>query len=724
MNNKIKHLFIFWIILFSVNQTQAANDLWYEVHSKARDSNVTSPYRNSREFVLNEAKMQQLLGQTKLAFRGATPTPIALPLPNGDTVYVTAIESQVLPPSLAKKYPHIKTYKLINQNNKVLNGRLDFTLAGFHAMLQTHNGEVIYIDPVKPKANDQQVKNRHYYSYQQKNQHATEPHQCKLTHAQQNQSSLIDPDNSYQYRNQSSSNSLHNYRIAIATTGEYTHIQGGTVALGLSAIVTTLNRINQIYERDLGIHLTLANNNDAIVFTDAYNDPFTNGKVHQLILENQRTLDSLIGVANYDIGHVFGTSGGGLAIIDSLCSTRSKAKGTSGINNPNSENFYIDFVAHEIAHQFGATHTFNGKSGLCAGSTRTARTAFEPGSGSTIMAYTGICGSDNLQSETDAMFHIGSIEQIKDNIANKSCGTHSTNENQPAVVNAGNDYTIPAGTPFILQGSANDPENDFLSYSWQQIDTGSSSAVNYDTGNNALFRAHLATTSPTRTFPELDSILSHRKINGETLPNTQRSLNFKLTAQDGKKNTSSDQLTLQVQNTGTRFALDLPYSHYTLGESTKLTWNVAKTNQEPINCSELDVYLSTNGGKTFTTKLASNITNTGSASVYLPNHLDPSDHGRFKIACSDNIFFAISYYDFKLGYEKSNHQASSSPEPNLIIIAKSQENNQNLAPAYGNEKMRGGVFSPFNLFFIILVWWQFKRKCSKKLLSYYSFSHK
>ncbi|HFC91223.1 MAG TPA: hypothetical protein ENJ51_00260, partial [Leucothrix mucor] len=358
MNNKIKHLFIFWIILFSVNQTQAADDLWYEVHSKARDSNVTSPYRNSREFVLNEAKMQQLLGQTKLAFRGATPTPIALPLPNGDTVYVTAIESQVLPPSLAKKYPHIKTYKLINQNNKVLNGRLDFTLAGFHAMLQTHNGEVIYIDPVKPKANDQQVKNRHYYSYQQKNQHATEPHQCKLTHAQQNQSSLIDPDNSYQYRNQSSSNSLHNYRIAIAATGEYTHIQGGTVALGLSAIVTTLNRINQIYERDLGIHLTLANNNDAIVFTDAYNDPFTNGKVDQLILENQRTLDSLIGVANYDIGHVFGTSGGGLAIINSLCSTRSKAKGTSGINNPNSENFYIDFVAHEIAHQFGATHTF------------------------------------------------------------------------------------------------------------------------------------------------------------------------------------------------------------------------------------------------------------------------------------------------------------------------------------------------------------------------------
>jgi hypothetical protein len=428
-------------------------------------------------------------------------------------------------------------------------------------------------------------------------------------------------------------------------------------------------------------------------------------------------------VNNYDIGHVFGTSGGGLAIIDSLCSTNSKAKGTSGINNPNSENFYIDFVAHEIAHQFGATHTFNGNTGLCAGSTRTARTAFEPGSGSTIMAYTGICGSDNLQKEADAMFHIGSIEQIKNSIANASCGTHSRNSNQPPVVYAGRDYTIPAGTPFTLQGSATDPENDFLSYSWQQIDVGGSSPVNYDTGNNALFRAHLATASPARTFPKLESILSHRKINGETLPFTQRSLNFKFSAQDGKRNTTSDQLSLHVQNTGTRFALDLPYAHYTIGESTKLTWNVAKTNLAPINCSDIDIYLSSNGGKTFSNKLASNIINNGSASVYIPNDIDPSDQGRFKIACSDNIFFAISYRDFELGYDSSDHEASPLSEPSLNISAKGQVNNgnnQELAPAYGNEKMRGGSFSPFMLFLIGLVMWRFRGEYFRNRVSCYN----
>jgi hypothetical protein len=280
MNNKTKLFFTFWIALLFTNLSQAAENLWQEVHTKARGSSVASPFSNSREFVLDEKQMQQLLGQTKLAFRGGSPNPIALPLPNGDMVHISAIESQVLPPLLAQKYPQIKTYKLTDQNNNVLNGRLDFTPAGFHAMLQMHNGETVYIDPVQIDSN-QQANSRHYYAYKQSEQHSSAPHQCKLNNAQQKQSSLINTDKSYQYRSQSSSSkNLHNYRIAIAATGEYTRIQGGTVALGLSAIVTTLNRINQVYERDLGIHLTLADNNDAIVFTNAYSDPFSNGKSH------------------------------------------------------------------------------------------------------------------------------------------------------------------------------------------------------------------------------------------------------------------------------------------------------------------------------------------------------------------------------------------------------------------------------------------------------------
>jgi hypothetical protein len=711
MNNKTKLIFIFWILLSLPSLVQADTSLWQEIHAQARSNNTSAPFNNSRKFILDEDKMQQLLKlssqsrqqQAKTTRKEGKLNTIALPLPNGKTIFVTAVASEVLPPLLAEKYPQIKTYKLISADNEIINGRLDFTPSGFHAMLQTDHGQIIYIDPVSIDSSSK-TNHRHYYSYQQKDQKPTTSHQCDLNNELQSSSSPTTEPSTYRYRSSKSSNNknLHHYRIAIATTGEYTELQGGSVASTLGAIATTINRINQIYERDLGIHLTLVNHNDRIIYSNADSDPYSNGKSHLLILENQQTLDNMIGKSNYDIGHVFGTSSGGLAIVDSLCSSNAKAKGTSGISNPNSENFYIDFVAHEIGHQLGATHTFNGKSGLCAGNTRTARTAFEPGSGSTIMAYTGICGSDNLQSQADAMFHIGSIEQIKKNL-DASCGTHSVNPNQAPIVNAGNDYTIPAETPFILQGAANDPENDTLSYSWQQIDTGNSSSVNHDLSNNALFRAYLPNSSTSRTFPILSDILSHQRTKGEMLPNTQRSLTFKLTAQDGNKNTNSDQITVQIEHTGSRFALDLPYSHYTIGESTELTWNVAKTKQAPIACTDIDIYLSTNSGKTFNTLLATNIINNGKASVYIPNNISPNNNGRFKIACSNNIFFSISYHDFTLGYIASDHQTPPPSEPNLIIKANVQTLGETNLTQTSYQKMEAGTFNSLILLLILFI---------------------
>ncbi len=706
MNNKTKLVFNFCILLFLFslvqNKAQANDDLWQEIHAKARSSQSSFSFANSRAFILDEDKMQRLLTQSQYSRKGSKAITIALPLPNGKTVNVTPVVSNVLPPQLAKKYPQIRTYKLLSQQHEIINGRLDFTPSGFHAMLQTNNGEIIYIDPVSTDST-LSTTNRHYYSYSQKDRHPTTPHQCDLKQQFQKQSSNPISHNTYQYSKKSPNNSnLHHYRIAIATTGEYTRLQGGTVTRALSAIVTTLNRINQIYERDLGIHFTLVNNNDEIIYTNAGSDPYTNGKSHLLILENQQTLDSIIGQSNYDIGHVFGTSGGGLAIIDSLCSAKSKAKGTSGISQPNSENFYIDFVAHEIGHQLGATHTFNGDSGLCSGDTRTARTAVEPGSGSTIMAYTGICGSDNLQPQADAMFHIASIEQIKKNIPSH-CGTQTANSNQAPTVNTGKDYTIPAGTPFLLQGSASDPENDPLTYSWQQIDTGSRSSVHHDLGNNALFRAYLPNNSPSRTFPTLSDILSHQQTKGETLPNTTRELNFKLTVQDGKKNTISDQLTLHVEHTGSRFALDLPYLHYTIGDNTELTWNVAKTNQAPISCPDIDIYLSVDSGKTFDTLLATDVINNGKTSVYLPNDLIPNKNARFKIACSNNIFFAISYHDFTLSYAASDHQDAPIPESNISIQANTQTKEESNSTQNSYEKMKAGALHPIIFLLVILL---------------------
>ncbi|HIO92094.1 MAG TPA: hypothetical protein EYG68_04525 [Leucothrix mucor] len=699
MNHTIKQFTVLFCTLVLnityLTSLYADDTLWQEINTQARSTNAAFSFNNSRQFFLNEEKMQQLLKQSSYVRKRVSPTSIALPLPDGETIYVTAINSDVLPEKLAKKYPQIKTYKVVNANDNIITGRLDFTPSGFHAMLQTEDGDVIYIDPINTAGK------RRYSAYTQKDQHPNTPHQCELKDNALNLSPITYKFSQYPSQKKlkrSTSSNVHNYTIAIAATGEYTQLQGGTVSSALSAIATTINRINQIYERDLGIHFTLANNNDEIIYTHASSDPYTNGKAHLLILENQRNLDSVIGSNNYDIGHVFGTSGGGVAIIENLCLDGSKAKGTSGISNPNSESFYIDFVAHEIGHQLGATHTFNSNQGLCAGNTRTSRTAFEPGSGSTIMAYTGICGADNLQQNADAMFHIGSIEQIKKNITQgtgSQCGRHSQNTNRAPIPNAGRDYTIPAGTPFTLYGSANDPENNRLLYSWQQLDAGNRSAVNRDLGNNALFRARLATSSPSRTFPVLNDILNHRHTKGETLPNTQRILNFKLTVQDGNNNTSSDDVQLHIQNTGSRFALDLPYSHYTLGENSTLSWNVAKTNQAPINCSHVDITLSTDGGRSFGTLLASNIINNGSTSLYIPNNIPSSTQGRFKISCSNNIFFAISYHDFTLSSRSSKHNTPLSQEPNLTInsnqpIATSSTTIQSSSTS---SKKSGGSFS-------------------------------
>src|SRR5690606_10383241 len=289
----------------------------------------------------------------------------------------------------------------------------------------------------------------------------------------------------------------------------------------LAAMVVTMTRVNGVYERDMSLTMELVANNDAVIFIGT--DSFSNDNAGQLINQSQTVINSVIGAANYDIGHTVSTGGGGLAQLNSPC-TGNKARGITGSPSPVGDPFDIDYVAHEMGHQFGAQHTFNNS---CDGNV-SGTTSVEPGSGTTIMAYAGIC-APNVQGNSDPYFHAVSIAQMSAFVAGTgNCSVNVANNNAAPIVNAGGSVTIPKGTPFILKGSAIDANGDALTYSWEQTNTEQTTQPplpSSTTGPN--FRSQIPSTSPNRFLPSLQNVLAGNLTTGwEVLSNVPRTFNF------------------------------------------------------------------------------------------------------------------------------------------------------------------------------------------------------
>ena len=558
---------------------------------------------------------------------------LTLPLPDGKEVTFSLQPYDLLPADLAAKYPGIRTFKGHDEANPVETGRVDLGPQGFHAMF-SHQGRMVFVDPLR--------NGEGYAVYYQQDAHSRLEEEADRvigskagTLARQ---VLVD------------GNERKRYVIAISAAGEYTQYHGGTVEAGLGAITTLLNRVNEVYQRDVAAEFQLASGNDTIIFTDAATDPFFNGDdpsgsgLSDVDVNMQvQAVAQTQGLGAFDIGHVVNTGGGGLAGLGVLC-TADKSAGMTGSSNPVGDAFFIDYVAHEIGHQFGADHTFNGTTGSCGGGNREASQAWEPGSGSSIMAYAGICGEEDLQANSLPYFHSKSIEQMRAHMATvSSCGTTQSLTNNAPQVAAGNDHVIPANTPFVLKGAGTDLDNDALSYTWEQIDLGTesfSAASMVDDGSRPLFRFVAPTSAPERTLPSLPSLLTNTLAKGEAWPATNRELNFRLTARDGKGGVSSDDMKIQVVNTGKAFALTSPLvTPLVAGQTQTIDWDVAGTNAAPINCSKVDLYMTRDEGVNWTL-LAGGQPNSGSASVTIPAGSDGT--ARLKVACSDNLFFAIS----------------------------------------------------------------------------------
>jgi hypothetical protein len=383
-------------------------------------------------------------------------------------------------------------------------------------------------------------------------------------------------------------------------------------------------------------------NNDAVIYTDASTDPYDNTTAD--LDSNEAVMNDNIGSDNYDIGHVVNTQGGGVAYLGVVCDNSSKWGGMTGAQTPTADPFIIDYVAHEIGHQFGGEHTFNGTAGSCA--TRAENDAYEPGSGSTIMAYAGICDEQNLQVNSDAYFHSHSIEQIGNFVnATATCAITTAINNEQPVVSAGNDYTVPASTPLKLQGTATDSDDDILSYSWEQFDLGSVSTdatSMVDDGSRPLFRTYLPTSESSRYLPKLTDLIAGTNTIGETFATTSRDMTFKLIVRDGKGNTANDDMKVAVDSASGPFTITAPIAgdSWTNNLNPTITWNIANTNQPPVDCANVDMLFSTDNGITFDTVLLQSTANDGTEQISMP--AVKTTTARLLIKCSDNIFFAIN----------------------------------------------------------------------------------
>lgn len=582
---------------------------------------------------------------------------ITIPSPAGVMELYKVVESSIMEAPLAASFPNIRTFSIKGITDPYASGKIDFNEFGFHGMIRSANGDY-FIDPYCLQNTSDYIS--YYVTDFTKPQQHRMPEYGVLTEKikQQNQGAEFRPS---AITAACSGTQLRTYRLAVACTGEYAVAATGsatpTMAQTLSKIVTTINRVDGVYETEVSAKLVLVATETNVIFTNASTDPFTgNNNANTLINESQTVITNTIGTANFDIGHTFSTGGGGLAGLGVVCSSSQKASGITGSSSPVGDPYDIDYVAHEMGHQFGGNHTFNCTESNCGGGNRNAGTAVEPGSGITIMAYAGICGTNDLAPNSIAYFHAISYDEIVNFTTlggGNGCAVTSTTTNQPPSVTAGGAYVIPASTPFTLTGSATDPNNDALTYSWEQTNVGT--AGNWNSGNKPFFRSYVPSTSPTRLFPILSSVLNnlYTTVKGEYLPSTSQTLNFRLTARDNKMGGGGvcfATSTVNVNAGAGPFQITYPNTTgivWGMGMQQNVTWDVNNTNMAPINTASVNILISYNSGNTFTT-LVANTANDGIEVITVPTLTADVTTCRIKIEAVGNIYYDINQPNFTI----------------------------------------------------------------------------
>ncbi len=598
---------------------------------------------------------------------------ISLPMPDGSIARFHVWESSIQEPGLAAKFPEIRTFAGQGIDDPTATIRFDFNpYFGFSAQIRSSVNGRYFIDPYARR----DVNN--YICYFSKDMPNRSAFKCSV------QDTPIEEIMSRTTAGPCLGTQLRTYRLAFTCTGEFAMAVGGGLAGPThAAIVTGVNRLTQVYEDELAVRLVLIANNNLIEYLNPATDPWlNNGSITEL---NNITgiINGVVGSLAYDIGHLGCTaSDAGVAGLGVVCGG-SKGRGLTGGLNPVGDFYYIDFVAHEMGHQFGADHTYNSNNCASPGG------SYEPGGGTTIMAYAGICSAnENIQPNSDAIFHALSFDQIGNFVTiGSGCAVLTATGNTLPVINAlpNNNISIPINTPFTLTATASDANGDAITYNWEGWDLGTAgswpSAASSTT--RPLFRTRLSKTSGSRTFPDIRVIAANYPgtgapsimdgLRGEVLPQVARTMKFRLTVRDNRAGGGGvvsagegcqSAVTFQVNAVGTTpFTLSAPNGGEVLtgGTTQTVTWNVAGTDVAPISTANVRLTLSSDGGLTYPIEIIASTPNDGTQQVTIPcvNTIT----ARIRVEAVGNIFFDISNANFSIvpGFDFNSPAPVTSP---------------------------------------------------------------
>ena len=691
---KTNYLSMFLIIIsfltISLSQAQdVKNSFWTDISSKSflRNNLVhrSSQPAEFRLYKLNIESLKNSLTQApnRNSARGISNTIVEFPNSDGELTKFKVFESPIIHPDLSVKYPMIKTYAAQGIDDPTATMRFSITQFGLHVMILSGKRNAVYIDPYN--------KDRTHYMVYDRTALAAKDDLTDFECLTDEGYHFDINRNTETNHNDTDDQKLRTYRLALSCNAEYGNIFAGTgtdaekIENIQAQMVITLNRVNEIYERDLAISLELIPNNDLLIYYgDVNTDPWDN----EWNSTTQNTIDNTIGNDNYDIGHNFNTSGGGNAgCIACVCLTGQKGSGYTGRSDPTGDPFDIDYVAHEMGHQFGGYHTMN----TCSRSGN-GMTEVEPASGSSIMGYAGICDT-NVQMNSDAHFNYVNIRDISANIqagGNSTCGTITNLLNNPPTADAGSNYTIPHGTAFILEGSAIDADGiASLTYNWSQNDTeraptNDSPQSTWDVG--PLYRAKLPITSPKRYMPQFSDVLAGNLTpTWEVTPSVSRNMEFSFLVRDNDVaggQTATDLMSITVDGNSGPFLVTSQASpeSWDAGTNQTITWDVAGTDITPVNTSSIDIFITPDNGATFI-EVASGIPNTGLYAITVPTGITTTA-GRILLKASNSIYYAI------------NSSNISIKETNFIL--NFDNTNQNICPY--SDAIYNFMYTTFNNF--------------------------